>query len=293
MSAGPGLLVRSVLFTPGHRADLLAKVGRVRPDVAVPDLEDAVAASAKAEARTVVRQAVAGGLVGPGAGAVFARLNPFGTPAFDADVDEALHPALDGVVLPKLESADQLEGLARRLDARGLSHLAILGGVETAAGVEAAPTLGHPRLAGLYFGAEDFIADVGGERTRRGLEVLYARSRVALAGRLVGVPVIDQVVVAFRDLEQFAAEAEEARQLGYAGKLCIHPSQVALANEAFTPTPEQVARARRIVDAAAAGPGVVVVDGQMIDRPLVRQAEAVLARGARSTGGEGRDQPAP
>lgn len=271
-------LVRSVLFAPGNRDDLLAKLGRAGPDVAVPDLEDGVAPSAKPEARTVVRRALAQGLVGPGAGAVFVRVNAFGTADFDADVAEALHSTLAGVVLPKLEHADQLEGLAQRLDARGLSHLAILGGVETAAGVEAVATLGHPRLAGLYFGAEDFIADIGGERTREGFEVLYARSRVALAGRLLGVPAIDQVVVAFKDLERFAAEAAEARRLGYAGKLCIHPAQVGLANQAFTPSADQVARARRILEAAAAGSGVVVVDGQMIDDPLVRQAEEVLAR---------------
>jgi citrate lyase subunit beta/citryl-CoA lyase len=157
-----------------------------------------------------------------------------------------------------------------------------VGGWETAAGIESAPGLEHPRLIGAYFGAEDYIADVGGERTAHGREVAYARSRAVLAGRIIGVGVLDQVVVEVHNSDRFRAEATEARQLGFTGKLCVHPSQVKLANDVFTPTDEEVDRSRRmlsaVADAEKEGRGVVWFEGRMVDVPVIRQAERLLAR---------------
>jgi len=132
-----------------------------------------------------------------------------------------------------------------------------------------------------YFGAEDFVADMGGVRTLGSAEVLYARSRVALAARLAGVPAIDQVVTRLDADDHFLVDAADGRALGYAGKLCIHPAQVALAHRAFTPSAEEVERARRLIaaydESVAAGHAAIAFEGQMVDEPLARHARAVLA----------------
>jgi citrate lyase subunit beta/citryl-CoA lyase len=132
-----------------------------------------------------------------------------------------------------------------------------------------------------YFGAEDFIADMGGVRTRESREVLYGRSQVALAARLAGVPALDQVVTDFKDDAFFRSECADARALGYRGKLCIHPQQVALANAAFVPSPEEVDHARRLLRAyeKASAEGVAAIDfeGQMVDEPLASRARQILA----------------
>jgi citrate lyase subunit beta/citryl-CoA lyase len=131
-------------------------------------------------------------------------------------------------------------------------------------------------LVGAYFGAEDYIADMGGYRTAENTEVLYARSQVALAARLAGIAALDQVVTAVRDDAAFRADAQQARALGYAGKLCIHPAQVALTHEVFTPGEAEVAHARAVLAASVSGVGLL--DGEMVDDVHVRMAHATLAR---------------
>jgi citrate lyase subunit beta/citryl-CoA lyase len=154
----------------------------------------------------------------------------------------------------------------------------LVAGIETGLGVaRARELLGTGAVTAAYFGAEDYIADLGGRRTPAGLEVLYARSEVALAGRLSTTQVVDQAVVALDDDGAFTADAEAGRALGYIGKLCIHPRQVALAHAVFTPTEAEVAAARRVVEAAT-GSGVAVVDGRMVDAVHVRLARQLLER---------------
>jgi citrate lyase subunit beta/citryl-CoA lyase len=151
-------------------------------------------------------------------------------------------------------------------------------------GVERARELLHPPVAVAYFGAEDFIADMGGVRTAAGTEVLYARSRVALAARLAGVLAVDQVVTRLDAEDHFLADAALGRAIGYRGKLCIHPAQVTLANRAFSSSPEELERARRLLaaydDAVARGEAAIAFEGQMVDEPLARHARAVLAAAA-------------
>lgn len=274
--------LRSVLFAPAVRPDLIEKLPRTNADAVVIDCEDATPPSAKGEGRENALRI--GGSLGVSGVAVFVRINAVGTPWFSDDIAEGVPEAATGVVLPMAETTDQLDTLQEALAAHGRSGLAVIAGLETAAGVDRARSiLDHPVVSAGYFGAEDFIADMGGVRTESNTEVLMARSSVALAGRLAGVPVLDQVVVAFRDDERFRREAQEARALGYAGKMCIHPSQVAIAHEVFTPSPEEVEAARRLVEAHEAaereGRSVVVVDGRMVDGPLVTQARKVLAAG--------------
>ena len=146
--------------------------------------------------------------------------------------------------------------------------------------MERAQEICRPPVAACYFGAEDFVADIGGVRTESNLEVLYARSRVVLAARITGVLPIDQVVPAFGDDARFLDDAAQGRALGYQGKLCIHPAQVPLANRAFSPSAEEVDRAQRLLaayDAAVArGEAAIAFEGQMVDEPLARHARAVV-----------------
>ena len=273
--------LRSLLFAPASRPDMCAKLPRSGPDGVVLDLEDAVAPASKAEARGQARaEAVELRRLHPDL-AIFVRVNPPGTEWFADDVAEGLAAELTGVVVPKLESTVEVDRAQEALSQAGREHLRLLAGIETAAGVaRAAEVLEHPRVDMAYFGAEDFITDMGGVRTDEGLEVLYARSQVALAARLAGVSVLDQVVTVFGDDERFLADAAVGRSIGYSGKLCIHPAQVPLANQCFSPSPEERERARALLatwdEAQARGEASVAFEGQMVDEPLARRARALL-----------------
>lgn len=273
--------IRSLLFAPANRPDVLAKLPRSNPDGVVVDLEDAVPAHAKEAARTHARhmgQELAN--AHPGL-AVYVRVNAVPTQWFGDDLTDACAPELTGVVVPKVESAEQVRTIGEALRGAGLGHLQVIAGVETALGVDAAREFLAPPVTACYFGAEDFVADMGGVRTESSTEVLYARSRVALTARIAGVLAIDQVVTAFGDDVRFLEDAAQGRALGYRGKLCIHPAQVELANRAFSPSPEEIDRAQRLLDAyeAAATRGEAAIDfeGQMVDEPLARHARAILA----------------
>jgi len=265
---------RSLLFMPATRADMIAKIPRIGPDVAVADLEDAVAAGDKERARDIVAAAI--DALYPGPVTVLIRVNAVGTPWFDGDVAAAAGCAAAGIVVPKLGTPQELGQVRQALAEHSWSDAVLIAGLETALGVADARVLLSHGVSAVYFGAEDYIADIGGRRTRAGAEVLYARSRVALAAHLAGLPALDQAVIDLADDEHFLADATGGRDLGYQGKICIHPRQVALAHQAFTPTQGELARAREVVAAGQAG--VAVVDGQMADEVHVRMARAVLAR---------------
>ncbi len=269
--------IRSLLFAPAVRADLVRKLPATGADAVVIDCEDATPVAAKEQARINAAELVTeiGGDI-----AALIRINDIGTAWFVDDV-ASLPAGVAGIVLPKAHSTAGLDVLADALRHRGLDDVCVVVGLETALGVaEARLILSHPLVSAAYFGAEDFVADMGGVRTSGNLEVQYARSAVALAGRLASVPVIDQIVADFRDDERCRRECGEARALGYTGKLCIHPSQVAVANTAFTPSDDEIDRARRLIAAyetASAG-GVAAIDfeGRMVDEPVANQARRVL-----------------
>jgi citrate lyase subunit beta/citryl-CoA lyase len=281
--------VRSLLFMPGTRADMIAKIPRIRPDVAAVDLEDAVAPASKDTARETAAAAIDAldsSAAGPGRPTtVLVRVNPVGSPWFAADVAAASRCAAAGVVVPKLSRMRDLHELWQALAENGWTNALVVAGIETALGVADARPLLAGGLAGAYFGAEDYIADIGGRRRPGGEEVLYARSRVCLAAYLSGLPAIDQAVVGLGDDEHFRADAQAGRALGYQGKICIHPRQVELAHEVFTPTAEEVAHARAVL--AAGDAGVAVVDGQMVDSVHVKMAQSVLARAPQEPDGTG------
>ena len=263
--------LRSLLFVPGTKTDLLAKVPRWAPDVVIVDLEDAVPDAEKDAARLAVAEAdfTEAGTT------VLVRINPPGTPWHELDIAACLDTSAAGIVLPKGEDPGAVLGLVDRLS-KTAPDLGVVLGIESALGVARARELLTCGVAAAFFGSEDFLADMGGRRTAAGLEVLYARSEVVLAGRLAGVPMIDQAVVAVEDDDAFTADAETGRALGYVGKICVHPRQVALAHAVFTPSEAEIAEARRILEGAAAGVGVV--DGLMVDAVHIRMAEQVLER---------------
>lgn len=268
---------RTVLFSPGDRPEMCRKAPASGADTVVFDLEDAVAPPRKAEARTAVRDVL-------------------GDPAFDPDCEvavrvgdaaadlDALSPdaRLDALVVPKVGSlADVVE--VRDVLADRDRSLPLFALVETATGVlNAAAVASADAVDALVFGAEDFAASIGATRTEEGTEVLYARQRVLVAARAAGVDAIDTLVTDYEDDEALRDDTATTVRLGYDGKLAIHPRQVAIINEAFTPDADRVAWARRVLaardDAEAAGRGVFSVDGEMIDAPLVAQAERVLER---------------
>ena len=287
MTAPMGALApRSLLFVPALQAtSLLAKVPRWRPDVVVVDLEDAVPPDRKEEAREVLVEAVRSTPVAPTL--TFVRLNAQASRWHERDVDAAVRSGASGVVLPKYDAVEQYDALRQRLDAAGAASLVIIVGLETVLGVADARALLARGPYAAYFGAEDYVSDLGGSRSDANLEVLYARSQVAVAGRLAGCPVIDQAVVSVRDQDRFQREATEGRRLGYCGKICIHPGQVALAHAAFSSSSVEIARAEAVL--AAAADGVAIVEGDMVDEVHRRMARQVLKL-ARHAGHEGEDQ---
>lgn len=267
--------LRSVLFTPGTRGDRIQKALQTgSADCIVADLEDAVAPADKEAARHVVHEVLA---ALPKADAVRAvRINPWPSDLAKADLDAVLPAHPDLVVVPKAEDPAAIEELFHRIDSSRTRMLLIL---ETAKGVlEVQALAACPGVAAIAFGAEDLAADAGMRRSAGNSEVAVPRSLVSLAAAAAGVQAIDMITADFQDDARVAAEAREACSLGYAGKMCIHPRQVAPVHEAFAPTEAEVAWAKRVlaaVDGLEDG-GVAVVDGKMIDVPLIRQARRIL-----------------
>ena len=268
---------RTVLFSPGDDGEKLRKAAASEADVIVYDLEDAVVPDARPAARETVREALAD--VMPASPEVCVRVNPVGSGAED-DLSVVLDgPAPDSVMLPKASSGSDVRRLASLLDSRGVD-CPVLALVESAAGVLHAEDIATAAATdALVFGAEDLAGDIGATRTASGREVSHARQHVVLAARAAGVSPIDTHYPDFNDLDGLRTDARAAVELGYDGKLAIHPAQVPVINETFTPDEDRVAWAERILDARdAADGGVFVVDGEMVDAPQIKQAIRVLER---------------
>lgn len=281
-------MIRSLLFAPANRPELVVKFPRFGADCCVIDLEDGTPEAEKASARRTlddtVKQVRAAGLVGM----LAVRVNVPASVHYLADLQAALACDIDAVVIPKLESPDQAFPVAhwiRRRDAEAPRDRprTIIGGIESVRGVLNAVKICDetPHLGVVYFGAEDYGADIGGRRTPGGDEVATARAWVVMAARAAGHIALDQVVLDIRDDALFRRDAERARNMGYQGKMCVAPGQVKLANAAFSPTPEERAYARRLVqayeEATARGIGTIDFEGRMVDGPLLKHSLAVLA----------------
>jgi len=268
---------RSLLFAPGNDERKLEKALAAGADAVVADLEDAVPATEKEAARTVARRVLGGAAT---ASLVAVRVNAAGTEHWGADLQAVADLELDALVLPK--------ATPEAVGALGPDGPPVVAIVETALGVRHAyETARLPRVAALVLGAVDLGLELGLEPRADGQEVLYARSRLVLESAAAGLrSPFDLVHVDTRDDEGLEAEARLARSLGFRGKACIHPAQVAIVNRVFSPTGEERERARRVVEAyergLADGRGAVALDGEMIDLPVVERARRILAETERS-----------
>ncbi|MDL5363625.1 CoA ester lyase [Halalkalicoccus sp. NIPERK01] len=268
---------RSVMFTPGDRPEMLRKAPKAGADVLVFDLEDAVAPDRKAEAREIVADLLADPDFTPES-EVCVRV----TPEFEADLAVLERARPDSLMLPKVAGRADVAAFDAAVREYG-DALPVLALVENAAGVLAAPEIAaHDAVDALVFGAEDLSADIGATRTAEGTEVLYARERVVIAASAADCEAIDTVYTDIEDHEGLVEETRFAIQLGYDGKMAIHPGQVGPINEAFTPDPEAIEWAERVLDARdraeSEGRGVFRVDGEMIDAPLIARAERIRER---------------
>lgn len=282
-------LRRALLFVPGDDQHKLEKAATLDLDAVIMDLEDGVAFSRKAAAREIAAAALRD--LNFGRAERLVRINIVGAgTGYEDDIRATVPYRPDGYVVPKVESSVEMNQVARLVvvaeHERGWPGGAIqlFPIVETARGVMNLRDIveSTPRLGGLIFGAEDLAGDMGATRTPDGWEVFYARSAVVIHARALGLDAIDTPYVHLENMTGLAADAEQAHYMGYTGKLAVHPRQLEPIYKVFTPRPDDIARARRVIAAyqehQQAGAGVFVLDGKMIDLPMVRYAENVLAR---------------
>ncbi|MDO8836674.1 MAG: CoA ester lyase [Vicinamibacterales bacterium] len=279
---------RAHLFAPGSHERLLVKVFHAGADAVVLDLEDAVAPESKPDARRLVAATLAAraGVAGP---VTAVRINGVDTPWWQDDLDAVIGPGLQLIRVPKAESARQIAAVDARVRslelARGLEPgaIGIVATIESAAGVLAAADIARaPRVRGFTFGAADFVRDISADASGQDLATLYARQHLVVVSRALNLePPVASVYTQITDLDGLRRTTEESRALGFFGRSCIHPTQVPVVQEVFTPTPADLAAARATVDAwdQAVSQGVgafTMAGGQFVDDAIVRRARAVI-----------------
>ncbi len=272
---------RSVLYLPASSSRALEKARSLAADAIIFDLEDAVAPDAKAAAREALGEAFSEDY---GRRARLVRVNGADTRWGADDLAAAARMEADAVLLPKAGTAADVEAAARRLDAAG-ADAAIWTMMETPAGVLNAATIARaPRVAGFVMGTNDLAREVGCLDRADRMPMMVALQTCLLAARAAGIRCVDGVYNAFRDEEGLRAECVQGRELGMDGKTLIHPSQIAVANEVFAPSEDEIALARAQIEAhraaEAEGRGVAVLDGRIVENLHVAAAEATLARAA-------------
>jgi citrate lyase subunit beta/citryl-CoA lyase len=279
--------MKTLLFVPGDRPERICKARQSGADCIVLDLEDGVEASRKDEARRHIREALND--TAAKSTPILVRINSLPEHRY-LDLEVAVHSSAAGVMIPKCDSGQELVDLAQRIaeierkngtapDSTRMYPL-----VESARGViDLARIAGASRrVAGLALGAEDWCLDMGIARTREGHELNFVRWSISVCAHAFGLPAFDTPFSDFRDSDGLKADCEIARQMGFTGKLAIHPAQVATMQEVFTPSDAEIANATAIVaafsEAQARGHGVVNFGGKMVDRPIAERARQVLAR---------------
>lgn len=273
---------RSFLYVPGINARAIEKARTLDCDGIIFDLEDSVAPDDKEAARSQVAAAVAGD--GFGDREIVVRVNALATPWGEGDLAAIVAAGPGAILLPKVEEPDDLRAAAAHMEAFGAApDMRLWAMMETSRAVLGADAIGRAsrRLAGFVMGTNDLAKELRAAHVPGRAPLLTSLSLVVLAARAHGLAALDSVYADFRDAAGFEAECRQAAELGFDGKTLIHPSQIAIANRAFRPSPQAVAEARRVRDAwrkaAAEGRGVAALDGRMIERLHAEEAERVLA----------------
>jgi citrate lyase subunit beta/citryl-CoA lyase len=285
----PFEFVRTALFVPGNRPDRVDKAVDTAADVVIIDLEDAVPYSQKNETRPVVREKILKYHQRP----VFVRVNALNTEFFQDDLNAVLVKELACIMVPKVDAADQIQEINRRLlkveENKGVrpGSVAIMPLIESALAVEnvfqiLTQRTDPERLFTVAFGAADFALDMGFEITKTGEELCYPRARIAVACRAAGVapPLDTPFMIDLKDFEALEADIKRARRYGFQGKLCIHPNQIDVCNRLFSPSKAEIQYARKVIqafDAAEAGGSAAIqVEGKFIDYPVVERCRRIL-----------------
>jgi citrate lyase subunit beta-like protein len=277
---------RALLYMPGDDRRKIEKAITLGVDCICMDMEDGVAVTRKAEARAVIAQAMKELDFGRSERCI--RINSFQSGFEEFDLAAALATNPSSIVMPKIETAEQVKWVSEHIETYELSSntrvgsIRLLIGVETAKGILNLKEIAEAdkRLEAIIFGAEDYAASVGARRTKEATEVLYARLAVVAACAANALQAIDMVYIDFRDTEGLRVEARQGAGFGFSGKQIIHPDQVVPVQEAFTPSDEAIAYAQRVVETFQAsqkeGKGAYALDGKMIDMPLLKNAQKVL-----------------
>ena len=280
---------RTWMFVPGHRQRFIDKAMSLSCDVMMLDLEDGVTPDEKPAARKLIAEAL-GRPKAPGGPARFVRINAVGREYSEADLPAIVRPGLDGLVLPKVESAEAVLTVAAYLDGReaevGLERgsVALAPAIESPRGLFNALAIADssPRVVGLMFGAEDYGWELGLPALREGeaADLIHARSTIVAAARAAHVQPVDAVWPDLEDEDGLRRDIAKARRLGFSGKALFHPSQIDAINAAFAPTPEEIDYCERLTEAFdeafARGEGSIAFEGRLVDRPIVERARATL-----------------
>ncbi|MDD2443339.1 MAG: CoA ester lyase [Desulfotomaculaceae bacterium] len=279
-------LYRTMLFCPANDLRKVGKALMLDVDGVVLDLEDAVALSEKANARNALKDALAL----PRKGDFFIRVNSAQTDFILSDLLAAVTDGVKGLVLAKSETAEeirQVDWLMGKIEKeRGLplESLELIPFIESANAIINAYAIASacPRVSRMFLGGVDYVLDIGTNFSKGGTELFYARAQLVVASRSAGIePPIDTVYPDFKDIEGLIADAKSVRQMGFQGKLAIHPGQIGPLNEVFSPTPDEISWAKKIVavfdESEARGQAVFQVDGKMIEYPIANRARRILA----------------
>ena len=280
-------LIRSVIFVPGNRANMLERAQSFNADIIMVDLEDSVPLAEKASATELAQEWVP--RLRRAGRRVMVRLNSLDTGLTSGEAAAVVGPDLDGISIGKPGSVWDIKEMDRIITAiessAGLEtgKVKLIPWIENARAVMAAQQIAaaSPRIIAVAFGAEDYTNDMGIRRTDAGEEVYFPRANVAVAARAAGVASLDSPFVGFRDLEGLHQDAQAARRLGYTGKFAIHPSQLDVINQTFSPSQDEIEYARQVVEAwnraEAEGRGSLDLDGRMIDVPVFKRAQNLLS----------------
>ncbi|HEY6204097.1 MAG TPA: CoA ester lyase [Candidatus Limnocylindria bacterium] len=288
--------MRSLMFVPAHRERMVARAlglgefDASELDVAILDLEDGVPPAAKDDARRIIADVLGRAARGAGGPGRYVRIRRALSDDGAGDLDAVVRAGLAGIMAPKVRRPDEVEWLAERLDVLerdakvARATLRIIPSIESAAALLEAPRIAQAseRVVGLAFGSEDFALDLGLPTKREGeaADLVYARSATVVAAVSAGKLAFDGIWPDIKDPAGLRADALRARRLGFAGKTLIHPDQVTIVNEIFSPTTAEVEEARRVLhafdEALKRGEGAVALDGQMLDAPVVDRARRVL-----------------